>query len=118
MNENAINNQHQADKVNESENIVKEVSLKLQDVSEATSHLEKMSTHLKDMTSKSVEGVDTLTSIIASINRIVSQTNLLALNASIEASRAGDAGRGFAVVANEIRKLAEQSANLYKGVGT
>lgn len=56
------------------------------------------------------ENSKSIGSIIATISEIAEQTNLLSLNASIEAARAGEAGKGFAVVAEEIRKLADQSA--------
>nr|WP_259666121.1 HAMP domain-containing methyl-accepting chemotaxis protein [Rhizobium lentis] len=53
---------------------------------------------------------DEIVQIIGVIDDIAFQTNLLALNAGIEAARAGEAGKGFAVVAQEVRDLAQRSA--------
>jgi len=51
-----------------------------------------------------------IANIIGVIDEIAFQTNLLALNAGVEAARAGEAGKGFAVVAQEVRELAQRSA--------
>lgn len=94
------NNTKNAEKANEFSNntmqIVKDGNFKMQELMKSMHEITISSRQIAE--------------IISTIEDIASQTNLLALNAAIEAARAGEAGKGFAVVAEEVRQLAEQSA--------